>query len=332
MKHSEWHQPRLNEFWRFVAERHNVFIRRVVKKQPPPWTEDEALAGAHYTNVYRELDRVTRDLITRVLEPTKHWDPADRLFQVLLYRAFNLPETYDIIAINTGVKRVWQREKVQRVLLARHKAGMKIFTGAFLVNGLQGTGRGGQARWSQPGGKIRLWVDRLSRIHRTRHQLMVQLAEAEGVREREDPRQGWLRAHAALKALPGFGDFLAYEVLVDLCYEPRVLKFTEDDWVNVGPGAKKGLLFMLKRQPAVWEVPLTYLRAHQAQYQEAAGVQLQGPALTLRNVEHVLCEYSKYRRMKMEIRPKRTYQLTRTNPDLTPWANLPERYFTTSGV
>ena len=323
MKTRDWREAKVHEFWRFVAARHEVFIKRVIERQPPPWTADRALAGAHYTNVYRELDRVTRHLITRVLEPTESWPAEDRLFQVLLYRAFNLPETYEILEVNRAL-RPWNPKKAQAVLLARHATGMKVFTGAFLVNGLQ---QQGQATWSKPGGKIRLWVDRLTRIYYERRGIWEGLVEAEATRK-HDARQGWQQAHKVLAALPGYGNFLAYEALVDLCYEPRVLRFSEDDWVNVGPGAKMGLAFLLAKRPAVWETPLFHLWGHQTAMQQQVGVRVRGPLLTLRNVEHVLCEYSKYRRMKLNIRPKRTYQLTRTNEDLSPWTTVSPKYWT----
>jgi hypothetical protein len=328
MKHAAWRLPKLEEFWRFVAARHDVFIKRVIDQDPPPWTDDPALAGAHYTNVYRELDRVTRHLITRVLEPTKEWPPEDRLFQVLFYRAFNLPETYDVLdAVGLAGQR-WRPKDVERVLLKRVRAGHKVFTGAFLVNGLESSAKGGQARWSRPGGKTSLWVDRLTRIYHGRRALMLELRIAEAKRRGLDLRAAWLQAHRALTRLPGFGAFLAYEVLVDLCYDPAVLTFSENDWVNVGPGAKKGLAYMLRQPPDTWEVPLIYLWRHQQAYQEQAKARVQGPRLTLRNVEHCLCEYSKYRRMKLGVRPKRTYQLARQNDDLSPWKNLSPAYWT----
>jgi len=305
-----WNRRAVDLFWRFVRERHEIFIRRVVEKQPPPWTRDPALAGGHYCNVYRILDRVTRDLIHSVLVPSQGDPPTDRLFNILLYRAFNLPEVYTALG---GYRRMvdWDLTQAQHTLLTRQQAGGKIFTGAFMVNGR------GEPEWRGPGGKVRLWVERLKGYQQGMKLLW----------ERLDLAGPGTDEHRALMTLSGVGSFLAYQVWLDCTYEPQpLLPRTRDAWADVGPGAVKGLRFLIHDNGyRDWPEALWKLRHQQAL---RGVVRPRGPELTLADVENCLCEYSKYVRLRQGIHPKRTYKPSGESADLTPWADVPETYWT----
>ena len=132
-------------------------------------------------------------------------------------------------------------------------------------------------------------------------------------------------AHTWLASLPGFGPFLAYEVLVDLCYAPAVLPFSENDWVNVGPGAAEGLR-ALRLAPI--EESIRSLAARQREGLARAGRVLRGPDLTLRNIEHCCCEFSKYERARAGGRNKRRFTVREESSDFSPWDGLDARYWT----
>lgn len=53
-------------YWRFAAERQEIFFKRV-KEQNPPWTEDKILSLFKFTNAYRVTDRVSQYLIKNVI-------------------------------------------------------------------------------------------------------------------------------------------------------------------------------------------------------------------------------------------------------------------------
>lgn len=58
-------------------------------------------------------------------------------------------------------------------------------------------------------------------------------------------------AYETIRAAPGFGDFLAYQVLVDLLYPgpahdgASMLPFPPYEWAAAGPGAQRGLSLIL---------------------------------------------------------------------------------------
>ena len=58
--------------------------------------------------------------------------------------------------------------------------------------------------------------------------------------------------YGLLKSVYGFGNFLAYQVLVDLsyplkCYKNQpLLPFSQNDWASAGPGAQRGIMMLLR--------------------------------------------------------------------------------------
>ncbi len=92
------------------------------------------------------------------------------------------------------------------------------------------------------------------------------------------------------------GPFIAYEICIDLMYA-KIVPFTEDDWVNLGPGAKFGIRLIFPNKKVDMVEGLKQLRADQELHFKRLGLKFpyyQGKELTLRNIEHSLCEYGKY--------------------------------------
>lgn len=313
----DWKQDQVLDFWRFVAARQDMFVRRVLRREPPPWTKDPVLAGHYFTNVYRELDRGTRYLLKHILPYADKSDdaPRDVLFSVIVYRFFNHIPTYEILCAEVCEepllrRRSWDPDKAIAVLSRYQKEGERIFTGAYMINA---TGAEG------PGSKVPLVIGRIEVARADLDSIYVDMLQPGSME----------KAHARLTAVPGISGFNAYEMVIDLCYGNAVLPWHENDWVHPGPGAIWGLEHLLAdhhkpiRKPLAQEA-IEYLRKFQAHYLRMAGVVLQGPPLTLRNVEHSLCEFQKYRKGQTKGRTKRTYKYV--NPDLSPWDSLPEEF------
>src|SRR5438128_1235810 len=75
--------PVYNSYWRFAAERQNVFFRRL-EGRPPPWTHDPVIRAHKFTNAYRASDRVSQYLIRRVIyRADLPDDPAEVVFRIL---------------------------------------------------------------------------------------------------------------------------------------------------------------------------------------------------------------------------------------------------------
>ena len=59
--------PVYDVYWRFAAERQNIFFNRLLLKEAP-WTMDPVMTKYKFTNTYRVLDRVSQFLITNIIK------------------------------------------------------------------------------------------------------------------------------------------------------------------------------------------------------------------------------------------------------------------------
>lgn len=121
-------------------------------------------------------------------------------------------------------------------------------------------------------------------------------------------------AYGVLVDLDGIGDFLAYQVLVDLTYDIEGEQFVEldqDEWAKAGPGARRGLEYLgvtSDRLAAMQE-----LHASQDEDLDKRDFPWWRPderpqRLKLSDVQNCLCEHSKYEKSRRdEGRPRRTY-------------------------
>src|SRR5476651_2489302 len=87
--------PVYDTYWRFAAERQEIFFARAAGKLPP-WTDDEILAEFKFTNAYRAADRVSQFLIRHVIyDDERPPDNEDVFFRTMLFKLFNKIETWN---------------------------------------------------------------------------------------------------------------------------------------------------------------------------------------------------------------------------------------------
>jgi thymidylate kinase len=88
-------------YWRFAAERQDIFFRRWEGRKPP-WTHDPILTEFKFTNVYRASDRVSQYLIQKVIY---HGEQSEEeiFFRTILFKLFNKIETWELLL------RLWAR-------------------------------------------------------------------------------------------------------------------------------------------------------------------------------------------------------------------------------
>jgi hypothetical protein len=116
-----------------------------------------------------------------------------------------------------------------------------------------------------------------------------------------------------IKSLPYWYQFLAYEIYCDLDYfSPKIMRFGQDDYVALGPGAITGAMLIfpgkVDKKEDVREI-IYHLRDNQEEYFRMFRMTdfpyLEGNKLSLREIEHSLCELSKYWKMKNNVGKQR---------------------------
>jgi len=268
----------------WMQKRHWIYVQRFEKNLPPPWTTDKILQQYKFTNVFRQLDRVTIEL--NKFLPADH---PEYLFNLIWMRWFNWPETWKLI----GLINNWPKEKRSFIRMCKgwQNGGYQLFTGAYIVT------NGGR---SCP--KLDYYVEMMDVLWKDRD-LLSEYIKTMGTLE-----ETW----NILKSQPGLGPFTAYEVVTDLRW--TWLKNAPDimTWANPGPGARRGLNRLAGR-----DLKATVLREQQIReikkLLDIAGV-VRWPSwfptydLEMREIEHSLCEFDKYERVRLgQGRPRSRY-------------------------
>lgn len=302
--------PVYQSYWRFAAARHDVYLRRL-RGEPPPWTEDPVIGTWRFTNVYRAADRVSQYLIRNVICAGSQ-DPDEVVFRLLLFKWFNRISTWELLTDRLGPLslKTFDPAAADGVLTAARSEGNRVYSAAYIVPPVPG----------EAGPK-----------HAGHLALTVRMIET-GLTDRLLAAGSLEEVFRLLRASPGVGDFLGYQMAIDLNYS-NVIDHDEDEFVVAGPGALDGLS---KAWPGVdlrRAAELIRVTAAEQDDQFARlGIDfpgLFGRPLKLIDCQNLYCEISKYARVAHPeavgvARRTRIKQVYRTSP--TP-ASLPTPFF-----
>jgi len=264
-------------FWYTIDERHQIYLNRK-KGMVKPWTNDPIYLDYKFTNVFRQLDHGTVWLTENFLKPHKD-DSLDLLvFNICWYRKYNWYKTGEILGWQTD----WNEDKIYEILSKR--SGDKLVTGAHFS-----IAPPYMPRWE---GMIYVCSD----LWKARHKI-VQVAQQFNLLE---------LTFDAIKEINWIGPFLAYEMVSDIRHT-RLLNNAKDimSWANPGGGAIRGLKRLgLPHSPD--EAAIESMQMLLAESASATGDHI--PPMEMRDIEHQLCEFDKYCRVKRgEGRPRSLY-------------------------
>jgi hypothetical protein len=273
----------------WMAERERIRQAREAGA-PGPWTDDPAMRDFYYTNEMREHDTVSRFIQSTI---TGWYSDNSALPMMLgLARHLNRPEPITYL-LDVGA---WPEEATPQALrrAARHlevfeQQGGRVWTGAYVVNATEMGNYPDRFR-----GKIDCVVNGT-----VGNMLKV----------------GWPMTSieaftTSLARARIWGGFMAYEVACDLRWAPGWLDRAPDiyTWANPGPGALKGLrlLYGLERDPSRPEA-IEMMRTLLAEAEVLNWPVTWVRQLEMRDIEHSLCEFSKYVTIASGGRAKRRY-------------------------
>ncbi len=304
--------PRINDIAAFMKARHDIYLDRKAGK-PGPWTADPVLRDGRFCNIFRELDTVTIWVEENIRKPFA--DHPHLWFMLAAARYINWPDTLE--ALIQHYPNAWPSspdfEPRHMTAALEHLAsyGNKVYTGAYMIRAE-----------SDPSKEWYSW---------TKHRYIAEIVLGRLWEDREEWQRmlettpGVLRAFNRLETVwekfqqpryIGWGPFMAYEVVTDLRHT-RYLRNAPDiyTWANAGPGAIRGLNRLYGRDLAAKPRPeqtnaemielMQELNALDAQgFNETFGPpQLGsphvGPRFEARDIEHTLCEFDKYERVRL---------------------------------
>lgn len=294
-------------FFGYARERYSIFLKKSAGAARP-WTEDPILDYYKFCNVFREDDKTTIWLRQNVRE--KIFGPGVFL-ATILFRWFNRISTGEAIFSQTSLlgsenlcETAWEifvdtgssdTDILKRAILSYCGAGPYV-TGSYCIIGMP----------NMP--KLDGILECVRNVCETRvmsplgyfnwKELAVFLENNPGDVALEVVWE-WFRR------FPRSGDFISYEVVTDLRHTSLLDKAPDImSWANAGPGAIRGLN-RLRDRPLEKKIP------KQQQCEEMQDMMRAGndvstglwpkdyPTLEMRDVEHTLCEYDKYERIRL---------------------------------
>lgn len=278
---------RVMDFNKFVAAREDVLFARE-KGLQKPWTKDPILQAYRFCNVQREDDTVTRWIAQNWRDTNA--DHPDLFFAMAVARFINWPDTLQAI----GFPLPWHPKRTLARVQDRAARGEKTWTGAYIVS-TNGTS-----------------------VKKDEYVIFSVLHPLYLARTKLRPRVGDTLATfaARLQSMNGFKGFMTGQVIADVKYaKGSPLRAAEDwdTWAASGPGSRRGLNRVIKRNvdapwvENVWHGTLLQLRAQLNDLRQLSG----RAVLHAQDVQNCLCEFDKYERVRLgEGKPRSRYNGT----------------------
>lgn len=268
----------LEDFYKFIIKRQDIYYKKNILKQPWPWTDDNILKSYKFCNIFRELDTGTK-LITNLEFETK----AETLTNIIAYRFFNRNDHFDRIGIIR--LKTFNLEKYIEILETEKQKG-PITHDAYLTHGSH--------------------IDKANRI-----QWVIENSEKllNSLDNKNSPEESF----NTLLEINGVGKFLAYQIWLDSSYH-KLHNWNGNDYVVIGPGSKTGLDIMTgnneKKKDSWYEDAMYKLRDIQHEvYPKIGYTEYKDYTMTLDSIEHALCEWRKYYNLKAGKGKKRIYRV-----------------------
>jgi len=300
---------RADRFFEYARERYQIHLNRSAGL-PRPWTRDKILQTGRFCNVFREDDRTTKWFREHVRDPLRN--RPEVLLATVVFRMFNRISTGEAIFCQTdmvgmgGMRSVFRTRSdydyvtafdlflhtgkvahLRRAILAHCGSGPYV-TGAYIISSPPG--------YTKLNGVLEILNKFVNNDNEVKwRQFAVTLAQT------SQPLEyvwEWLSCHDYL------GRFHSYEIVTDLRHT-RLLERAPDimTWANPGPGARRGLNRVLgkdyKDKTMSREELIGGMRELLVLSRGARMWPREWPLWELRDVEHTLCEFDKYERVRL---------------------------------
>lgn len=295
----------------FIHDRYEIHKRKDVDKLPAPWTDNEIFQNVKFTNVRREHDRQSKNLIEHICKQTQY-DLMTRCFNIIMFRCWNKYESWS--KLNDG-------KLVQFPVTESYKQQL-------IQNVKDAIVRDPDHRWYSAAyntGPIRNW--HLKRIEITGEekpfysaspvffaniQLTVEFWDE--ITKAKTPQE----LMTVFKTMPYMGGtFISYQLFVDFTYNEDFW-FSENEFTVSGPGCSRGLDHIFKDKDGMTdEECLFWLRDNLAKLFEESNLPYDPQDLysdlpeydrvtNVMSIENLMCELSKYVKCKEALKLGKT--------------------------
>ena len=302
------YEPYLHLFFETMYERQMIWKRRFIDHQERPWTEDKFLRDFKFTNVYRELDRSSQYQIKTIMLDDS-LNLTNLVWKLMVYRFFNNPETFSSVHAQKWKNGIpdynqYNEDEFAEFVAAIRRDGKNPFTTAYLINSMAAPKKSRDycyTRVTIPA--LHVAVPKIIAVAKTS----------------KSPEE----LISFLLTLPSVAGFIAHEFYQDFTYIPRYtnrkfMKFDQNDFTNVGPGASIGIrliypsiehlkdqkkaIYWLRDLAEEWLTKISKEKGEKMPYLEwdkdKRKYYLSDKCnITLHQIEMWLCEFQKYWKM-----------------------------------
>lgn len=285
-----------HEFFATARERYRIMLNKNAGLPREQWTADQIYRDWRFCNVRREDDRTTVWFREKVRLPLMQMTQAPmglRSVQAAVaFRWFNRIETGERV-LNL-LLHGWDSRVAKELL----DGVAPVVTGAYIIKGLDGMSK----------------LDGICAcIDKAFTMLPGMLAKwnTDRVAGKQTLRAAW----ADLLEVPYLGRFMAYELVSDLRWDVLDAAIDINTWANAGPGCTRGLgrvvngtldRFSYGSNTSQAEM-LVHMQELLRLSRDPENWPAEWPAWEMREVEHWLCEFDKYKRVQGGERMKRRY-------------------------
>ena len=340
------HEENKRLFFWLMHERMCIWKRRFIDKKERPWTENEILRDYKFTNVYRELDRNSQWQIKNIILDNS-LSLKNLIWKMIVFRFFNNPETFTFSPKNkviqsdlfgaptkSGLKQAqshdelisatkwkngipdydeYNEDEFSMFIAGIRSTGLNPYTTAYLINS--------QATPGQPRDYCYTRV-----VIPTLHAKIPEIIKT--VISAKSPED----IISYLTKMPAVADFIAHEFYQDFTYisrytDRKFMKFDQNDYTNVGPGASIGIRLIYpsidnlrdQKQAIYWlrdaaekelakiakskGEPMYYIEWDKKKRQYYFSDECN---ITLHQIEMWLCEFQKYWKMTIKTGKQRS--------------------------
>lgn len=279
-------------YWQFAYERQKAFEARVAG-QAAPWSDDPIIQQYKFCNVYRAADRVSQFMIRDVCYNPELSYPEDRLFQIVAFRLFSNIETWQRLRSILGhaptLDNLGDGSFEMGLTRIKNDVG-KLYTGAFILCATDAYGR------------------RLKHLNHV--ELLKDMFLNQGLGGKILQATSLKQVYSLLHAFPLMGDFMSYQIAIDLNYSDLV-NFSESEFTKAGPGALRGIKKVFQDTNGLSpEEVIMWMVEHQAEEFARLGYDfngLYGRPLQAIDCQGLFCETDKYCRVAApELKSART--------------------------
>lgn len=292
-------KPTLNDevlhcLFEFIRDRYEIHVKKDVEKLPAPWTTNPIFQQVKFTNVRREHDRESKNLIENIASQVDV-SLKDRFFNIIVMRFWN---KYESFKLATGGKLLKfplsDADYLDCLDRIKDNADHTWWSGAYYTAPVRSWMTDALYQKKEPEGG---WNYSGSPIIFAKHMLTDELWDR--IVGANSPKE----VFEILTEIPWMGGFLVYQWFVDFTYCPDYW-FSENEYTVSGPGCTKGInLLFADRDGMNHEECLFWMRDNQHQMFAKFGYKPeeifadQPPEeqrIGLMSFENLMCELQKY--------------------------------------